>query len=103
MQDLLNAFGFVSEHIHIAGWAFLIIASWKVSAKVTEFLSGMKDTSKKTIESSERIELMESTMNTIATNHLPHLQEGINTMNETLKDLHRDLLAVVLANLHKNE
>ena len=96
MNDLLNAFGFLSQNIHIAGWCFLLALAWKVSAKVTKFLSGMEETAKKTREAAERAERMEDTMNTVATNHLPHLQQSMNEINDSLKGLRQDILTIVL-------
>lgn len=99
MQDFLNAFQFVSNNIHLAGWVFLMGLIWKISkffGKVTEALESAKDAATRTRK-------METTIETVATNHLPHLQEGINEVNETLKELHRDLLTMLLSKLHKEE
>lgn len=100
MQDLLNAFNFLSDHIHLAGWFFLIAFSWKASAKVTKFFSNMEDTSRKTREAADRTLEMDNTLKTLATNHLPHLQQSMDDVNENLKGLRQDILTVVLSRVH---
>lgn len=86
MQDFLSAFEFLSKNIHLAGWVFVMGLVWKIS----RFFTKLEERTKKT----------EETIEVVATNHLPHLQSGIENVNDTLKELHRDILHVLI---HKNE
>ena len=97
MQDLLNAFGFLSQNIHIAGWVALISISWKLSWKVSKFFSDLSDSAYETKAAAERTKDMQQTINTVATNHLPHLQETSGQMVEELKGMRRDMLQYFLS------
>jgi hypothetical protein len=97
MQDLLNAFNFLSANIHLAGWVFLMGIVWKIS----KFFNRLTEASEEAKDAAARTKRMETTIESVATNHLPHLQEGINEVNGTLKDLHRDIVTVLLHKLNK--
>ena len=90
MQDLLNAFAFVSDHIHIAGWVFLITLSFKISWKASKFLGDLSDNADDNKDTAEKIKEMQQTMNALATNHLPHILEE-------LKGLRSDMFQYFLA------
>lgn len=89
MQDLLTAFNFLSDHIHLAGWAFLIAASWKISARVTKFLLETK-------ESTERAAGMKDTLDKLATNHFPHMEASLQAIDNEIKGLRQDILTILL-------
>jgi hypothetical protein len=107
MQDFFNAFNFLSQNIHLAGWVFIIgVAvklSWKISGAVNKFNIALDNLSEARVQTDK----MEKTVDLLATNHLPHIQEGLNNiikqvekLDENLvsevKGLRQDLLAVVL-------
>jgi hypothetical protein len=86
MQDLFNAFKFFSDHVHILGWLSLIVFALKVSWKLSRFFDGLAASFAKT-------EKMESTVELLATNHIPHLQIGIDKVDDTLQNLRSETIA----------
>ena len=82
MQDLLNAFSFLSLHIHVAGWIFLIYNSIKITWNISQFLDKVKES--------------QETIQTLATNHLPHLQIAVDDLTKEVKGLRQDLITIVL-------
>jgi hypothetical protein len=97
MQDLLNAFAFISDHIHVAGWIFLVTISWKLSWKVSTFFSGLADKAEEGKAASEKIKDMQKTIELVATNHLPHLQESSLALLEEIKGLRRDIFQILVS------
>jgi len=81
MSDLVNAFGWLFQNIHAFGWITLIILAWKASGRFEKFTSG--------ISKSEEI------INKVATNHLPHLQEGIDNVNDNVKGVQTELASLI--------
>jgi len=88
MQDLLLVFSFVSEHIHLAGWMSFIALIWKISRFFTKATSAI-----------DKLEAVDKTVTAVATNHLPHLEEHMKEINETLKGVRQDIFTVVLSRL----
>jgi hypothetical protein len=86
MPDLISFFSAVMElarqNIHVAGWIFLIYNSIKITWRVSLFLDKIK-------ESGETIQ-------TLATNHLPHLQAAVDDLTKEVKGLRQDLITIVL-------
>ena len=80
MQALLNALNFFSQHINILGWGWVIYFIWKTSWKISHFFDKIQS-------STEQAAVMQNTIQTMATNHLPHLQEGIDEINANLTEL----------------
>ena len=85
MSDLVNAFSWVFQNIHAFGWITLIIFAWRASSRFTKFTDGISKSEKVIVESSE-------TITKVATNHLPHLQEGIDNVNDSVKSLQKELV-----------
>lgn len=86
MSDLINAFKFFSDHIHILGWLTLISFVAKMSWRVSAFLEKISQSFDKTTK-------MQNTVEKVATNHLPHLQQSMDRMNETLAETRNDLVS----------
>ena len=86
MQDYFGIFQVLSEHIQVAGWIILVIFAWRVSAKFEKFMTGVHD-AQGLAKSSEEV------IKKVAINHIPHLQEGIDTVNDNITDLKTELLA----------
>jgi len=86
MQDLISAFSFISSNIHLAGWVFLIGLAWKVSRFFT-----------KASDALSKLDRVDETLNTVATNHLPHLEEHMNNINDTLRGIRQDILTIMLS------
>jgi hypothetical protein len=97
MQDLLNAFEFLSAHIHVAGWVFLIITSFKISWKASKFFGEIADAAEESKLAAERTKEMQKTIELVATNHLPHLQDSSAALLEEIKGLRRDLLQILIS------
>jgi len=90
MNDILQALSFISDHIHVAGWISLIVLAVKGSWRISKFFDKVKD-------AGETIDLL-------ATNHLPHIQSGIEDLNKEVKGLRQDINQTLLAiALHKND
>lgn len=68
MQDFFNAFDFLTKNIHLAGWVFVMTAVGRLSWKASKFFDTIRDSGK--------------TLHLLATNHLPHLQESLDKLNE---------------------
>ena len=84
-MDPSSVFNFISQNIHIAGWISLIIFVAKFSWKASTFFEGVY----KSVEKTTR---MENTIESVAHNHLPHLQESINEVNINLALLKTELI-----------
>ncbi len=97
MQDLLNAFAFISDHIHVAGWIFLITSSFKVSWKASKFFQGISDSAAESKMAAEKVKEMQKTIELVATNHLPHLQESSAALLEEIKGLRRDIIQIYIS------
>lgn len=93
MQDLLTAIaaslGFLIQNIHVGGWIFLIILAWKASSRWKTFVASISK-AEKTAEDSK------VTIDALATNHIPHLQESMNNCVSELKGIRSDLLQYAL-------
>lgn len=59
----------ISDHFSLIAWPTVVIMAWKLSAT----LRGYKD----------RFEKAEETIETIATNHLPHMQIELEKLNSS--------------------
>ena len=86
MQDLANAFAWIFANIHVPGWITIVILAWKASSRFTKFTSGVTEAEKSTKASEEII-------NKVATNHLPHLEEAVNNLTDTVNDMRQDLVS----------
>lgn len=89
MQDIFNALGFLSQYIHVGGWITLLAMAWKISWKFSKFLNKLLDSIDKGSSSADTVELL-------ATNHFPHLQETMNNVLEEIRGLRRDLITAFL-------
>jgi len=66
-SNILNSIlSFVDQHIHLIGWPLLISVAWKSSQYVSKLQT--------------RAENSENTLQSLATNHIPHLQAGIDNI-----------------------
>jgi len=64
----LTPFQWALEHIQIIGWPAVVWAVWKFS----QFLNGV----------SNRAAVVESQVNTLATNHFPHMEASLGRLVE---------------------
>lgn len=80
----MNIISYLSDHLGLIGWPTLIALAWKTSRYISK------------VEG--RIETAESTIGLVATNHLPHIQSGIDTISDGL-DKGIDRLARSMDNL----
>jgi hypothetical protein len=86
MQDLVNAFSWVFQNIHAFGWITLIILAWKASSRFEKFTSGVS-------KAEETAKISSEVINKVAVNHLPHLQEGVDRINENIHELRTDIIS----------
>ncbi len=86
MQDLANAFAWVFQNIHVPGWITLIILAWKASSRFQKFTSGVTAAEQLTKRSGETIEK-------VATNHLPHIEEAINNLSADVQEMKTDIVS----------
>ena len=86
MQDLVNAFGWVFQNVHVFGWLTLVVLAWKASSRFEKFTSDITSSERLVKDSSE-------TITKVATNHLPHLQEGIDNVNDSVQELRTDIIS----------
>jgi hypothetical protein len=84
MNEFLNAFSYFSDHVHIVGWTFIIIIAIKVSWKFSAFKLYVEGLVAKAQE-------VENTVDLLATNHLPHLQAGLDANIESNKEVGRSV------------
>lgn len=96
MQDIANAFNWLAQYIHVGGWFFLIFSAWKISWKFSRFLTNLLESIDKGKDAAEITTEMNKTVELVATNHLPHLQEAMNNVLAEIKGLRTDLLQVLL-------
>lgn len=82
----LSTFGPWLTLIPVVGWVLLIIVAVKLSWKFSAFAVFSKTFLTKT-------EQVEDTVNLLATNHLPHLQIGIDANTSAIENMREDLLA----------
>jgi hypothetical protein len=82
----LSAFGPLLTIVPVVGWVLLIIVAVKLSWKSSAFVVLGKAFMDKT-------EKVEDTVNLLATNHLPHLQLGIDANTNAIENMREDLLA----------
>lgn len=76
---------FISNNFHIVGWSGLLIAvikvSWKASRYITKLEKSLEDTKGAT-----------DTINLLATNHLPHIQHAVESLQDTVENTREDLI-----------
>ena len=82
----LSTFGPLLTIIPVVGWVLLIVVAVKLSWKSSAFVVLGKAFMTKT-------EQVEDTVNLLATNHLPHLQLGIDANTSAIENMREDLLA----------
>lgn len=63
-----SPFEWASQHIHVIGWGTVVVAAWKIAA----FFAEAKQQVMKTV----------TQIDTMATNHTPHIQDGIQELVE---------------------
>jgi hypothetical protein len=97
MQDLINAFDFITKNIHVAGWLALVGLAFKWSWRFSKFFLKLNESMDNGKISFDRLEKMEQTVNTVATNHLPHIQESSENLLEEMKGLRSDLIQILLS------
>jgi len=66
----MNFLVWVSDHIQLFGWPSLIVLTWKISGRFFDF--------------KKRLENTETTVQLLATNHIPHLQAELEKLNEAI-------------------
>ena len=86
MQDLANAFSWIFQNIHVPGWITIVILAWKASARFNKFTSGVTDAERFAKDSSE-------TINKVATNHLPHIEEAVNHLRTDVQEMKSELVS----------
>lgn len=75
----MNLFAWLSDHIQLIGWPTLIAIAWKTSAKVTKAVARFRN-------AEEELSNTQDTVNTVATNHLPHLQLELEKLNQAVPE-----------------
>ena len=88
MQELVFIFKFFSANVHILGWGVVVISVLKVTWKASRFFDNI-------ISSAGRLQQMESTVELLATNHLPHIQKELETVNTSVKELKDELIVEI--------
>ena len=58
-----SPFEWASQHIHVIGWGTVVVAAWKIAS----FFAEAKAQVTKTV----------TQIDTLSTNHFPHIQDGI--------------------------
>lgn len=71
MQVTSTPLTWAADHISVLGWPALCIAAYKFA----RFLSRME----------QRASVVEENVNTIASNHLSHMESSLNSIDETLQ------------------
>jgi hypothetical protein len=66
-------FEWASQHLHLIGWPVLVVLSWKVGT----FFTQTKAKVEKTVEQ----------INTMATNHFPHMEKSLINMDKNITRL----------------
>lgn len=98
----MNVLAWFSDHIQLIGWPSVVIFAWRMSSRVTKAVERFKT-------AEEKLGNTENTVNTLATNHLPHFQleleklneaipEGFNRLAEAVSGLRQDLLILLRKN-----
>ena len=95
MEDFLSAFNFLSNYIHVAGWLFLIGVVARVSWKASYFFQELIEFVREGKKAAEQTRSIENTIATLATNHMPHLQQAMVDVHEEIKGLRNDLLIIL--------
>jgi len=82
----LSTFSPLLSLVPVVGWVLLIVVAVKLSWKSSAFVVLGRTFMSKT-------EQVEDTVNLLATNHLPHLQIGIDANTSAIENMREDLLA----------
>lgn len=81
----MNLIAFVTDHIAVIGWPTLLLFFWRASRYVAKF--------------EERVVKTEETIQTMATNHLPHVEAALHDLKDAVErgftNLGTQLLLVV--------
>ena len=89
MSELFAILKLFSDNVHVLGWAALIFVTLKLSWRASKFFDDI-------VDSSRRVRRMEDTVETLATNHLPHIQREIEILVVEIKGLRSDLFQLAI-------
>ena len=75
--DPNSLFEWLSSHFHILGWGFVI----GVAVKIIRFFTRLSD----------RAAAAENTLNTVASNHLAHIESSMSSVDANLQGMREDM------------
>ena len=70
--NAVTPFQFASNYVHLVAWPTICVFLWKASKAVQKF--------------TDKVETTTNQINTMATNHMPHVQDGILELVELAKE-----------------
>ena len=76
-NDTLVVLSWLADHVHIFGWPALLVFVWRTSRFFTKL--------------SERAMTAENHINTLATNHFPHMEASLANQDVLLKSMDESL------------
>lgn len=77
VQTPVNVFDWLSNHAHLVGWLSIVT----LCIKAIRFLTRLGD----------RFERAEETLQTVANNHLAHIETSIGSMDSNLHGMREDM------------
>lgn len=89
-MDYNIALKFILDNFHVIGWLGLITITWKLRGKFNELVDSLKAAADHSRAAEQEIKL-------VATNHIPHLQVELETLNKGVQDLRSDFLSEIKA------
>ena len=81
LQSSPNPFEFITQHLQVIGWPALCFFAWKVS----KYFERITTQASKTI----------GQIDTMATNHFPHMEESLKRQDEFLHSVDTSLKTLV--------
>jgi hypothetical protein len=80
-SNAVSVFEWAVQHLPAIGWPTLIVASWKISAYFSKAASQIT----KTVDQ----------IDSLATNHFPHMQASLQNQDQILKSVDESLKTLV--------
>lgn len=97
-----EVFEWISNHIHIAGWAGLGVLAWKGRGYIDRFLAGVQLSDTRLQETKAIAQDVKDAVGLIQTNHLVHVEKEIGTLagaqykaNELLASIDKNISILV--------
>ena len=87
----------------VCGWATVLVVLYRIGAGIARAVTGINMALTRFTQAEKTITSVKSTVELLATNHLPHILAALEKTNEHLSDMKDDFRLILLQKIKEND